>query len=261
MEVLSRRTEFCLNKFNELGILTVTLEYYLLTYSGDDDISDIESITAEQSGSNSDLDLGSSESESEESNQLPQKNTEMTDQALRNSFNSLSLKIEQYSGTESDRPVTDFVDDLKDYIATTGKTSPAKITVGGAQVDNPQAGKLEKLVLQTALRGAAKTYYDQLDRTKTFDECIEKLKGRFQLTDQQKHKAKLQVYRLTQEPHEQLIDFVSRVTSRARGLDMKDKDLITIITEGAAPNVRTFLEMIDPKDLDELMKYPFIRSI
>ena len=230
--------------------LPVPPHFYLLSGG---EISDIESDT-DTEGSSLDLELDLSDTNIDENNKMAEY------QALKNTFNSLSLPCETYSGVEGDRPVTDFIDDFKDYIKTTGKTSPAQIKVNENMVVNPDQGKLEKLLLKQSLKGPARIWFDGLKKDTSYENCLVKLKTRFELTDQQIHKRSVQLSRIAQQPGEEFLQYVTRVSLKARGLDIDDKKLLAIIIEGALPSIKPFIEMCGPESMDELLKYPLIHG-
>ena len=55
--------------------------------------------------------------------------------------------------------------------------------------------------------------------------------------------ARSALFNMTQSPHEDVKEFVHTVQEKARGLDMREKDLVEIILNGVHPNIRQFLTM------------------
>ena len=186
--------------------------------------------------------------------------TEMMD-TLAKSFNSIGIKLEPFSGSPNDSlTIDEFIDNLNEYIEATGKKSPAMIKDGKNMIPNPNAGKTEKQILKMHLSGQAKLWLKQLATSTSYEDSIKSLKSRFQLTDQEKHIRKMNVYKMTQEPNETYLDYVTRVTDKARNLDIDPKDIITIATQGSHASIKPFITMNNPKTLDDLIKMPLARA-
>ena len=195
--------------------------------------------------------------EEDDTEEMP---TEMMD-TLTKSFNSIGIKLEPFSGSPNDSlTIDEFIDNLNEYIEATGKKSPAMIKEGKNTIPNPHAGKTEKQVLKMHLTGQARLWLKQLATNTSYEDSIKSLKSRFQLTDQEKHIRKMNVYKMTQEPNETYLDYVTRVTDKARNLDIDPKDIITIATQGSHASIKPFITMNNPKTLDDLIKMPLARA-
>ena len=181
---------------------------------------------------------------------------------ILNSLSGLTMRPpEPFSGLPADNyRVEEFLTDIDNYITTTGKNTPATFRVEGADVPNPNYGKIEREVLRTSLTGPAKSWYRQQKDTTSFEDLKKGLKKRFQLTNQQKHVRKIGIFQLTQKPAESFLEYLSRVSDKARGIGIKDKDIITIVTQGAHPSIRPFLIMENVDSLEDLMDLPLARD-
>ena len=178
--------------------------------------------------------------------------------SLASSLNALTIKIDSYDGTTN--PET-FVANLKRYIKATGKISPTHIRNERDQlVINPDKDVLEKEVLRMHLKGAAKTWFRELDQNKTFEQCLTALNDRFKISDHQKHVMKLNVFQAKQAPTESFENYVNRVIDASSGLQMAERDLVTIVTQGAHDSIRNFLVMSQPENITDLMKLPLAKS-
>ena len=125
---------------------------------------------------------------------------------------------------------------------------------------NPHKDKLEKLVLKNALKGPARQWYNKLAANTSFEDCLESLRSRFTLTDQQIHSRKLKICRMTQEPGESCTAFVDRILTNCRGLGMTDPQLVQIIIQGAGSHIRPFLMLNSPKTVEDLLKMSVVRD-
>ena len=182
-------------------------------------------------------------------------------EAIEKSLNALTIKIDNFDGSDSCDP-QQFVDSLNRYLETTGKVSPDLIQEhpSGRWVRNPRKGVLEKEILRMHLKGEAKSWFKNMDPTLSYRECCDRLVQRFKLTDQQKHARKLEVFQMKQRAGETYSAYVSRVCEAASVLKLDDKELLTIVTQGADPSIRNFLIMKEPKDISELMALPLARG-
>ena len=180
-------------------------------------------------------------------------------EAIQRSLNALAIRIDSFDGSDNADPQK-FIDSLNNYLKTTGKISPEMILEGGHEVPNPDKGLLEKEILRMHLKGDAKSWFKNLKDDVSYEDCCEQLVARFKLTDEQKHARKLEVFQMKQRADETYSSYVSRVCDAASILDLTDKDLLTIVTQGADPAIRNFLIMMAPKDLIQLMALPLARG-
>ena len=180
-------------------------------------------------------------------------------EALIKKLHSLTIKCDSYDGSENVQP-QQFIDRFNRYLETTGKISPDTIKIGGQIVPNPRAGVLEKEYLRLHLESDALSFFKNLNPELSYKECCEQLVARFELTDQQKHARKLQVFKMRQRSGETYSAYVSRVCDAASILEIQDRELVTILTLGADPSIRNFLMMEEPQNLIQLMALPLARE-
>ena len=184
----------------------------------------------------------------------------MAAQNLATNLNALIIRIDSFDGSDNSNPEK-FVKSLRQYLIATGKVSPDQIQDRNQQwIDNPNKGAIEKEVLRMHLKGAAKSWYNQLDEDTDFEECLEQLIDRFKLTPHQKHAKKSAVFQMKQKTGETYQDFVSRVVDFSTGIDLSNEDLVTILIHGAEPGLRNFLIMQQPNTISDLMKIPLTRG-
>ena len=177
------------------------------------------------------------------------------------SLNALTIKLEPFSGEQdSTLRIDEFIDHLEKYLTTTGKISQERVVVNGEEMDNPHIGETEKEVLRMHLEGPAKQWFRQLPRDESYEGCLESLKARFMMTDQQRHTKKLSIFKMTQLPSETFLTFVSRVIDKSRGLGIEERDIVTICMGGASPTIRPFLLMNQPTTLRDMMALPLARD-
>ena len=162
-------------------------------------------------------------------------------ESLASSFNALTIRLDPFDGSGSIQP-EDFVADFKRYLRYTGKESPRQIKdVNGRLKANRYYGQLEKDVLKMHLKGAAKIWFNGLDKKLSYKDCLTQFVERFKITDEQKHMKKLAVFQTKQQPTETFEAFVSRLLNLSSGLKIPEKDLVAMATQGALAPLKHFL--------------------
>ena len=181
-------------------------------------------------------------------------------ESLASSFNALTIRLDPFDGSGSIQP-EDFVADFKRYLRYTGKESPRQIKdVNGRLKANRYYGQLEKDVLKMHLKGAAKIWFNGLDKKLSYKDCLTQFVERFKITDEQKHMKKLAVFQTKQQPTETFEAFVSRLLNLSSGLKIPEKDLVAMATQGALAPLKHFLIMAKPTTMTELMALPLARD-
>ena len=137
--------------------------------------------------------------------------------------------------------VGDFLDDLDRHMRKTNITS--------------DRDKLDWLV--THLAGPAKTWYRyQPGPTRNnYEQLRNALQDNYQINDQDKYLARSALYSLTQGTMT-VKHFVHHVQDNARGLNMEERDLVSIIINGVHPNIRYYLVMDRPQTTADIIKSP-----
>ena len=183
---------------------------------------------------------------------------------LASSLNGLSIRIDPFDGSDDSDP-KQFVENFLRYLRVSGKISPDQITNDNDElIENPDKDLIEKETLRMHLRGDARSWYktvaSKTDPALTFNEILAELQERFKITDQRKHVKRLAVYQTKQQPTESFRKYVSRVVDMSYGLEMKEQDLVTIVTQGAHPSIRNHLVMKQPDSIKALMALPLAHS-
>ena len=168
--------------------------------------------------------------------------------------------MENYDGSKDSVPIETFISDFKNYLQLTNNKTPENIRDNeDKEIPNPDHGILEKYILKNSLTGAARVYFDQIQASKSYKQCLESLQERFKLSEQEKHTRKIDLYKTRQQPGEDFLDYATKITKRATGLNMEELELVRIIVENTSQPLRAFLLNQDPKTLDEIFSNPVVK--
>ena len=78
----------------------------------------------------------------------------------------------------------------------------------------------------------------------------------FKTTEQAKHLARSALFQMRQGPLQSVSDYVHAVQLKARGLDMSEKDLVSIVLNGIDPSIRQYIVMDRPTKIQDILKSP-----
>ena len=138
--------------------------------------------------------------------------------------------------------VEDFLEDLDRHFRATNKEK--------------DQDKLDTLV--SLLAGKVRSWYRyQTEETKNNYTALRKaIQETYSVDTSTKHMARSALFNMTQSPHQDVKEFVHTVQEKARGLDMREKDLVAIILNGVHPNIRQFLTMNNPQTIKDITSSP-----
>lgn len=138
--------------------------------------------------------------------------------------------------------IADFLEDFDRFVRATGRTS--------------NQDKLDCLVANLA--GPVKSWFRfQPEEIKTnYAHLRQQLTVTYQLCDHSKHLARSALFQMSQGPFQSVPEFVHTVQEKSRGLNMAEKDLLSIILAGARPEVRKYLAIDRPESIGDVLKSP-----
>ena len=121
--------------------------------------------------------------------------------------------------------------------------------------------KLEMLALK--LTGFARQWFEALpDASKdTYAHAVEAFKGYFKITPANSIPLRRELYALRQTESQTGRQFAQEVLKKARGLQLPDSDLITIILGGLLPSISILVQTADPKTVMDLMALPACQTV
>ena len=116
--------------------------------------------------------------------------------------------------------------------------------------------KLDTLV--SLLVGSAKSWYRSLQPNvkQSYTELRKSLIATYEATEQAMALQRAALYNLKQGQCQSVKEFVSQLQERARGLDVKEKDLVSIVLNGLHPQIRQHIVMAKPQSLLDILQSP-----
>ena len=116
--------------------------------------------------------------------------------------------------------------------------------------------KLDTLV--SLLVGSAKSWYRSLQPNikQSYTELRKSLIATYEATEQAMALQRAALYNLKQGQCHSVKEFVSQLQERARGLEVKEKDLVSIVLNGLHPQIRQHIVMAKPQSLLDILQSP-----
>ena len=153
---------------------------------------------------------------------------------------SLGGNLNNFEGETSN--VMDFLEDFD-----------RQIRMSGLEKDQ------EKLdVLVSLLTESAKTWYRSLpiETKDSYKELRKALKDTYATQEQSKHLQRAALFHMKQEANQSVRDFIIGIQAKSRGLEMADKDLVSIVISGLQPQIKQHVVMAKPTSLLQILQSP-----
>ena len=138
--------------------------------------------------------------------------------------------------------VEDFLDDFDRHVRATGLAK--------------DQDKLDCLV--SNLSGPVRAWfrYQPQATQQSYKELRAAMTDAFKTTEQAKHLARSALFQMRQGPLQSVSEYVHAVQLKARGLDMSEKDLVSIVLNGIDPSIRQYIVMDRPTKIQDILKSP-----
>ena len=147
------------------------------------------------------------------------------------------------------KPFDNTMDTIEDFLDDFDRHTRA------LDLKEPQE-KLDCLVGHLA--GPVKTWfrYQPKPTQANYADLRKALQDTFVITDQAKHMARSSLFNMMQAPYQSVADFLHNIQEKARGLDLSERDLVSIALNGLNPTIQRYVAMDRPTKIADILKSP-----